>query len=292
MRMAFRTIVIKNRCKLEYSLNYLVYRGESEKRILLSEISTLIIQNQGVAMTAALLSKLMENKTTVIFCDGKSNPQGQLIPYYGCHNPYSRISEQLTWDQSLKDKLWAIIIRQKIDGQRKNLLYLKKDESASKLQDYLEGVQTGDATNREGHSAKAYFNSCFGKDFNRDLEIPTNAYLNYGYSIILSAINREVKSFGYLTELGLHHIGETNPFNLSCDLMEPLRPYVDFLVLSNQVNEENFKKRLIEMLDDMVIYCDDSMHLENAIHLYIQSIFTALSSKDLSKVHFVSYELH
>ena len=90
--MAFRTIVIKNRCKLEYSLNYLVCRGEDEKKILLDEIEFLIIQNTGVAITCALLSALVEKKVKVIFCDGKSNPQAELTPYYNNYSTYKKNS--------------------------------------------------------------------------------------------------------------------------------------------------------------------------------------------------------
>ena len=86
-----------------------------------------------------------------------------------------------------------------------NFKYLAKDGH----------VIEDDKTNREGHAAKVYFNSLFGKDFSRDNECNINKYLNYGYSIILSAVNREVKILGYLTELGVHHIGESNSFNLS-----------------------------------------------------------------------------
>ena len=43
--MAFRTIVIKNRCKLEYSLNYLVCRGEEEKKILWEAKAVLMERN-------------------------------------------------------------------------------------------------------------------------------------------------------------------------------------------------------------------------------------------------------
>ena len=64
-----RTVVIKNRCKLEYSMNYLVYRGEEEKRINLNEITTLIIQSTQVCITSALLSKLIDSKIKVIFCE-------------------------------------------------------------------------------------------------------------------------------------------------------------------------------------------------------------------------------
>ena len=49
-----------------------------------------------------------------------------------------------------------------------------------------------DSTNREGHAAKVYFNALFGMSFTRSADTPVNAALNYGYSIILSAFNREV----------------------------------------------------------------------------------------------------
>ena len=84
--MAFRTVVIKNKCKLEYSLNYLICRGEEDKRILIDEIEFLIIQNTSVAITCALLSALIDKKVKVIFCDTKNNPQAELVPYYNQNN--------------------------------------------------------------------------------------------------------------------------------------------------------------------------------------------------------------
>ena len=123
------------------------------------------------------------------------------------------------------------------------------------------------------------------------MDCDVNKYLNYGYSILLSCINREVKSFGYLTELGVHHIGNENPFNLSCDLIEPLRPYVDRMVLRNDINDDNFKKVFIEMLNNRVNFNGNNMYLENAIHLYVQSVFLALKDNNASKIVFVDYEL-
>lgn len=289
--MSFRTVVVKTRCKLEYSLNYLVYRtADSEKRICLNEISTLIIQNTGVAITAALLSMLMEKKIKVMFCDAKSNPQGELVPYYGAYNNFEKIRAQCSWKREDMDALWQLIIKKKIEGQKNNLDLIGKIDSVSKLADYLSCVLPGDTTNREGHSAKVYFNSCFGNNFSRGDECDTNAYLNYGYSIILSAINREVKAFGYLTELGIHHIGEENPFNLSCDLMEPLRPLIDRLVLKGTLNNENFKSELINALNLVVVFDEKNMILDNAIHLYIQSMLSVLNEGNLRRAKFISYD--
>lgn len=289
--MSFRTVVIKNRCKLEYSLNQLVYRSpEMEKRICLDEITTLIIQNTGVAITAALLSMLMEKKIKVIFCDAKSNPQGELVTYHSTYNSYEKIKKQVSWNQDTKQELWKAITIKKIEGQRNNLRTLKNDICVSKLNQYLNEIEPGDVTNREGHAAKVYFNGCFGSDFSRGENNDVNKYLNYGYSIILSAINREIKAFGYLTELGIHHVGVENPFNLSCDFMEPLRPYIDFIILNGSLNEDNFKTELINSLNAIVKFENNEMILDNAIHLYVQSLLTALNESDVSKVRFISYE--
>ncbi len=79
--------------------------------------------------------------------------------------------------------------------------------------DYLV-IRTLDSTKREGHAAKVYFNALFGMDFTRADDNPINAALNYGYSMILSAINREITAAGYLTQIGIFHQNTFNPFNL------------------------------------------------------------------------------
>jgi CRISPR-associated endonuclease Cas1 subtype II len=271
-------------------MNYLVCRGDTETRINVDEISTLIIQNVGVAITAALLSRLMEGKIKVIFCDPKSNPQGELVPYYGSCDSYAKISLQMKWGQESKDAVWALITRKKILGQAANLAFFKKGQEEL-LRGYADEVLPGDPANREGHAAKVYFAACFGSMFSRDVDCPTNAYLNYGYSIVLSSVNRDIKDFGYLTELGIHHIGVTNPFNLSCDLMEPLRPIVDAKVLSGSLSENNFKESLAGMLNDKVSFAGSEMFLDNAIHDYVQSVLIALRDGDPSKMVFLSHEL-
>lgn len=289
--MAFRTIVIKNRCKLEYSLNYLVCRSDTEKRVVLDEIECLIIQNTNVSITCALLSALSEKKIKVIFCDGKANPQAELTPYFNNYCSYKKIMQQINFDTTFKDILWQNIIYQKIYNEYR-LLKSIKNENADKLKTYLEEIQIGDITNREGHAAKVYFNSLFGNSFYRDdAHNVINKYLNYGYSIIVSLISREIKVFGYLTEIGIHHKGETNSFNLTYDFFEPLRSYVDSFVVKKLVNEENYKSFFVKILENKVYFDGKIMFLDNAIHSYVQSLFTALVTNDIDKVRFIEYEL-
>ena len=65
--MGFRTVIVNSRSKLEFRLNYLVIRGEKEKRIFINEINTLIVQSTAVSLTAALLCELVKSKVKVIF---------------------------------------------------------------------------------------------------------------------------------------------------------------------------------------------------------------------------------
>lgn len=287
---SFRTIVIQNRCKLEYSLNYMVCRGENETRVNVDEISLLIIQNPGVSMTAALLSRLMEAKVGVIFCDPKSDPQGELIAYQGSYDSYQKIMTQINWKIEAKENVWRKIVREKI---RRQALHLKEKgaDTYEMLLSYLDEVTPGDTTNREGHAAKVYFNSLFGTEFSRGQETFENACLNYGYALIRAKINREIKSFGYLTELGIHHIGKENPFNLSCDFMEPLRAYIDRKATSGLLTRDNFKMELIKIFEDKVMYDGNEMFLDNAIHNYVQSVLIALKENDPERVKFIDYEL-
>lgn len=289
--MAFRTIVIKNRCKLEYSLNYLVCRGEDEKKILLDEIEFLVIQNTNISITCALLSALSEKKIKVLFCDSKANPQAELTPFYNNYCTYKKITQQINFSIEIKNSIWSKIIFQKIYNEYR-LLQKISHPNSQKLLDYLNEIEIGDVTNREGHAAKVYFNSLFGNKFSRDdASNPINKYLNYGYSIIVSFINREIKLFGYLTELGIHHKGETNSFNLSYDFFEPLRTLVDSYIISNKVNDENFKNVFVKLLSVKVTFNGNSMFLDNALHYYIQSLFSALVAEDTSLVQFIDYEL-
>lgn len=194
--MAFRTIVITSHSKLEYSLNYLVFKTLDEvKRINISEIQTVIIESTAVSLTSALLIELSKRKIKVIFCDEKKSPNCELVPYYGDSISSKRINEQINWDTEIKGLIWQEIIKQKIINQAKVLNKVSSDD-AQELVKFAEDVLPGDITNREGHAAKYYFNRVYGKDFTRGTNDKRNIYLNYGYSLILSQFNKVISSKG------------------------------------------------------------------------------------------------
>ena len=119
--MGFRTVIIKNRAKLEFRLNSLIVRGDTEKKIYIGEINTLIIQSTAVSLTASLLNELTKNNVKVIFCDEKCNPTSELLPYYGAHNTSRRYKEQFLWDKEIKARIWRKIVQKKIEEQSSHL---------------------------------------------------------------------------------------------------------------------------------------------------------------------------
>lgn len=289
--MAFRTVIVNDRCKLEYSLNYLICRKlAEEKKVLLDEIKILIINSTQVSITSCLLNKCVEKKIKIILTDDKHNPSGEIVGYYNNYYSYRKIKEQINFSLDLKNKLWQEIIKEKIINQANNLKKIDCLKEYQMLIDYSNDVQLEDITNREGHSAKVYFNALFGKNFSRRNDEFINMVLNYGYSIILSTINREIKALGYLTELGIHHIGESNPFNLSCDFIEPIRPLVDSIAIQLNIDENNFKNIMIEMLSKEVLYNDQTIKLDNAIHLYVEDLLIFLKTGNTEKIKFIKYE--
>ena len=149
----------------------------------------------------------------------------------------------------------------------------------------------GDISNCEGHCAKHYFNRLFSNDFSRDDPCDENTFLNYGYSILLSEINRYIVCKGYLTRLGIHHCNQNNEFNLSCDMMEPFRPIIDDYI--HQVNCDNFKIKLVSLFQNAVLTINDTRQtMKNAISIYVSSVLQALDNEDLSYLSFFSkYEL-
>ena len=86
--MSWRIVVITKMAKLDLQLGFLVVRGEETIKIHLSEISTLIIENTAVSLTASLLAELIKRKIKVIFCDEKRNPISELVGYYERTNFY------------------------------------------------------------------------------------------------------------------------------------------------------------------------------------------------------------
>src|SRR5699024_8740161 len=140
--------------------------------------------------------------------------------------------------------------------------------------------------------AIVYFNAMFGMDFSRTQEVPLNAALNYGYSIILSAVAKEIVSLGYCTQLGICHDNQFNPLNFACDLMEPFRILVDRQAADMQITEFDYKVKyqLLDVLNQEVRINGNKEYVSKAIRIYVKSVCDAIEEQDLTFLKFYRYE--
>lgn len=292
--MTWRVVVIDNRAKLELKLSHLVVRQDGNKvqKIYLKDISHIIVNTTEASITFALLNEIVKNKIKLIFCDESRNPTAEVSPLYSSYNTSEKIRLQIKWDEYTKGEVWQQIVKQKIKNQRNLLESAGKPEYAL-LEKYIEEVELKDATNREGHAAKVYFNALFGKSFSRSDDTNINAALNYGYAILLASINRQVVSNGYLTQIGIFHDNMFNQFNFSSDLIEPWRVLVDNTVYIDDIKifGKEQKIELINLINEFVTIDNKCCRINQALEIYIRSVFDALNNRDISLLRFPSYEL-
>ncbi len=280
--MGFRTVYIESPCKLSYKSGYMVVRKEDDTaKLHLSEVSTVILQTMQVFISAYLMAELAKNKISLLISDDKCNPVGQYLPLYGAHNTSKRISEQMQWGEPIKKRVWQHVVKDKIREQARLLKENDYETQAKQLVRIVDEVRSGDTTNREAHAARLYFATLFGSGFSRENDLPINAALNYGYSILLSLVNREITARGVITQVGICHRNEYNQFNLACDLMEPFRPAVDRLVIEHMTGEfdAGVRRVLGDLANINVAYRDGSYRLSSVVSQYVQQCLNALNKK-------------
>ncbi|MCL2866036.1 MAG: type II CRISPR-associated endonuclease Cas1, partial [Lachnospiraceae bacterium] len=236
--MGWRTLVVNKHSKLTYKNNHLIFKSiDQTEMIHLSEIDLLLCETSDITITTALMYKLIDSGSSIIFCDNKRLPNSSLVPFYGRHDSSLQIQRQINWNEEAKAKVWTEIIRQKIFNQGIYLSYHGFEEKSNAIMNLLAELEDFDPSNREGHAARIFFNTLYGNDFSRETGNSVNVGLDYGYTLIMSMFAREIVKCGCLTQMGLKHSNQFNDFNLASDIMEPFRIIVDEIVYEYSESE-------------------------------------------------------
>ncbi|MCX8720666.1 MULTISPECIES: type II CRISPR-associated endonuclease Cas1 [unclassified Lactobacillus] len=279
--MGWRSVIITQHAKMTYSMNMMVVQTrDGISQIPIADINLLLVSTTQAVITSALISKLAENQTKVIFVDEKDEPVVETVGYYPGARNLSKLNIQFNWDLQLKEKLWTKIVDRKITNQ---IAVLKNYQLEwQNVQDELDQLELNDATNREAIAARKYFVTLFDKTFIRRDNNAVNGALDYGYAILLASFNREIAVNGYLSYLGIHHHSEENCFNLASDLMEPFRPFVDYWVKAHEKIKQltpDIKYGLVELLSLEIEYNNKKTILSNVISEYVHDCLCFLSEK-------------
>jgi CRISP-associated protein Cas1 len=198
----------------------------------IEDIGVIILDHPQITLSHTVITRLLDNNTSIITCDDKHLPTGLMLPLDGNSLQSERFRHQIDATEPLKKQLWQQTIEAKIKNQALMLRHSGNDERA--LMRWSKEVKSGDSENVEAKAAVHYWKHLFKSSiefFYRDRmgDAPNNL-LNYGYAILRGIVARGLVSSGLLPTLGIHHHNKYNAYCLADDIMEPYRPFVDKLV--------------------------------------------------------------
>jgi CRISPR-associated protein Cas1 len=238
----------------------IVQDTEGERKELgqvpLDDIAAVIANAHGLSYTNNLLVALAERCAPFVLCAANHNAVGMVLPIEGNYQQAKRYDAQIAANQPLIKRLWAEIVKSKLQQQATAL------EAAGSpfvpLQALVRKVRSGDPDNFEAQGARRYWGLLFGNDFRRDQQGgEINGMLNYGYTVLRATTARSIVAAGLHPTIGLHHSNEGNAMRLVDDLMEPFRPVIDLKVWQllkqgeSEITPETKRALVRTLYDDM-----------------------------------------
>ena len=271
--------------------NLLIDQKELGEKVSLDleDISVIVLESRQATITTGLLSAIAQEKIALFICDEYHHPNGLFLPF-SQHSRFSKIAHiQKDISKPLKNKLWQKIIQTKVLNQAK-ALKITGQEGYQKLKNLSQKVQSNDKTYIESYAASEYFTYMFEELNRRDDTDGRNAALNYGYAIIRGAISRTLSAYGFIPAFGIQHHSELNAFNLSDDLIETFRVFVDVEVVKiydNFTMDEVFltKEQKSQLINLLTIYVDidgEQLSILNAIEKMVQTLQKSYIKNDFS----------
>lgn len=225
-------------------------------QVPLDDIAAVIANAHGLSYTNNLLVALAERGAPFVLCAANHNAVGMLLPIEGNFEQAKRIEMQIAASQPTHKRLWAHVVRSKLEQQGAALE--ATGAPSVPLTALAAKVKSGDPDNLEAQGARRYWTLLFGSEFRRDQNGGgINGLLNYGYTVLRATTARAVIAAGLHPSIGLHHSNDSNAMRLVDDLMEPFRPTMDLKVWQLHRNGEKevspeTKRALVRTLyDDM-----------------------------------------
>lgn len=279
----WRTVIVSSGEKISLESNRMVlYNGYQRMEVPIEDLYSVIIEHEHVRISTSVLNALSSNNVHVFLCDNRHLPITLVLPLNTHYRVLSVLRKQINLDPAFKNEVWKRITKAKIENQARVLDLVGCSRKVScRIRQLADEVEPGDRSNREGIAAKVFFREIYGVDFIRFSVDVINSALNYGYAIIRAAVSKSLVGYGFNCALGIHHVGEYNPFNLADDLMEPLRPIVDLWVrMNNEDLVDNLSKRnrvgLVNIVNQTVLIERKRTKIRYALDKYIKSFVTSI----------------
>lgn len=285
--MIKRTIDISEQAYLRVEHRQLCVdkQGETIARISIEDLGILILQHPAIVITQAVITQCQQNNVAIVFSDERHLPISVTLPLWEGHSLHTKVlRDQLAISEPTRKRLWQQVVKLKITEQAITLE--KTGNSPKPLYRLRDKVKSGDPDNCEAQAARQYWTLLMGSDFRRDPDGEgINSVLNYGYAVMRAMVARALVGTGLHPAIGLHHKNQYNGLCLADDIMEPFRPWVDWLVCKLAANNEQLeinqqsKQVLLGLLAEEVLLDERKIPLMVAVHSVAAKLKRALIDK-------------
>lgn len=266
----------------------IVVRDEDETSVPVEDLGVLILSNPAITHTQQVLTECLKHNVVIVVSDSRHLPCAAILPLAG-HSLHTKIlAAQIAATAPVKKRIWQAVVRAKIRHQA-DVLHRVSGKECRPVLAMASLVRSGDSGNMEAQAARFYWPRLFGKTFRRNADAGgANAMLNYGYAVFRAATARAIVGAGLHPSLGIHHHNQYDALCLADDLMEPLRPAVDWTVW-NIVRERaaeipelspEVKKKILGELSRPCRMPDGKNPLMIALHSYVASFRRCLSGEE------------
>lgn len=212
-----------------------VKQDDGEVRVAIEDLAWIVIDTPQATLSSALLTACMDAGVAVVVTDARHTPSGLVLPFHRHHRQGAVARLQANAKESLKRRLWQLLVRRKILNQSVVLEAIGVADAGT-LKEIARHVEPGDPDNVEARAARFYWGRLFHDFVREDAADRRNKLLNYGYAVARAGVARALVAAGLVPALGLGHQGAANAFNLADDVVEPFRPFVDYLAWKTSGN--------------------------------------------------------
>lgn len=203
-------------------------------------------------------------------------------------------------------KIMRDLITRKLEGQALNAERLRDTEAAARIREYLPRVAAARSVETirgyEGAAADEYWNAWRGMlvsylkwpsqrhwiefpsrrtlrrswESNRGATDPVNAMLNFGYKVAETECTLAAYAAALSPALGIGHVDRPGRDSFALDLIEPMRPVVDKLII-DILSEPLDKRWFREDNEGMVSCCAPLTHrIYSEVHQNTQTLQVAM----------------
>ncbi|HMS17230.1 MAG TPA: type II CRISPR-associated endonuclease Cas1 [Planctomycetota bacterium] len=279
-------------CRISVRLSNLIIALSEDQEVSapLSDVAVVIAAHPQITITQGAVAGLCAAGGALICCGSDRLPIGMMVPLVGHTTQVERMSAQVAASLPVKKRIWQQMVRAKLESQAAVLGDVLQDDAG--LRDLARSVRSGDPQNLEAQGARRYWTLIFkDPNFRRDRAAPgINALLNYGYAVLRAIVARALCASGLHPSIGIHHHNRSSGYPLADDVMEPLRPLVDRVVvdLADQGGpdapiDKSSKRALLEALQYKYLWEDERRSVFDISARMSSSLAQALlgSSKEL-----------